>query len=228
MIGIFDSGIGGLCSLKEYRRLIPRESIIYLADRKNAPYGTKDRDTVLKLTKNNIKVLKDMGASRILIACCTASSVYGELNSRERAISFPIITPSAIRSLELGKRITVIATERTVASHIFENEIHKISKDATVTELVAQELVSMVERGARDGALTTDDALALDKLADRINRTEPKCLILGCTHFSYLEKELSNRIYPTITVNAAKLGAAKLAEERRKEETDGIGKIIFM
>ncbi len=228
MIGIFDSGVGGLCSLREYRRLIPHESIIYLGDRKNAPYGTKDRKTVTALTRNNIRVLREMGAEKILIACCTASSVYDELDERERELSFPIIAPAARTAASIGGRITVIATEQTVASHVFKKEIRRISGDVPVTELPAQELVGMVEGGASDGKLKESEKILLDSLAERIRSTSPGALILGCTHFSYLENEILKRIYPTVTVNAAKIGAMTLADERRDKIKERRGKLTFL
>ena len=96
MIGIFDSGVGGFSAYRTVRRMLPRENILYLADRKNAPYGTKSKDEILSFTKNNIKRLSAMGAERILIACCTASSVYDLLSEEEKEISLPIIRPAAV------------------------------------------------------------------------------------------------------------------------------------
>ena len=228
MIGIFDSGVGGLCSLKEYRRLIPRESIVYLGDRKNAPYGTKSKKEVIDLAKRNVRVLREMGAERILRACCTASSVYRYLNADEKAIVFPIIAPAALEAARIGNRITVISTEHTASSHVFKEEIRRISSDADVTELAAQQLVAMVERGARDGNLTEDEGKLLDSLATRIIALSPKALILGCTHFSHLEGEIAKRVYPTVIVNAAKLGARALANERRSVISERRGRLTFM
>ena len=80
MIGVFDSGDGGLLAVEKIRERSPECDLIFLADRENAPYGTKSRTEIIRITKRNIKRLKELGASRILIACCTASSVYGELS----------------------------------------------------------------------------------------------------------------------------------------------------
>ena len=146
MIGVFDSGIGGLAAFKEIRTLLPRENIIYLADRKNAPYGTKNEDEITKLCTKNISKLRDMGAEKILIACCTASGVYQNLSADDKQISIPIITPTAQEVVNFSKRIAVIATERTVSSHYFSREIAKYSS-AEVKEFAMQRLVYLVENG---------------------------------------------------------------------------------
>jgi hypothetical protein len=87
VIGIFDSGVGGICAYRHLREMLPRENILYLADRKNAPYGIKSRDEILGFTKTNIKRLRSLGADGILIACCTASSLYGLLDVDEQEIA---------------------------------------------------------------------------------------------------------------------------------------------
>ena len=127
MTGIFDSGVGGFASFRVLRRLMPREDILYLADREGAPYGTKEKDVLLPLIKRDIARLRERGAERILIACCTASSLWEELSPEERAVSFPIISPAAHAAAECGKKITVIATDYTVKARAFSREIKKFA-----------------------------------------------------------------------------------------------------
>ena len=76
MIGVFDSGNGGLITVEKIRELSADADICFLADRENAPYGTKSKNEIISLSKRNIKRLRDAGADKILIACCTASAVY--------------------------------------------------------------------------------------------------------------------------------------------------------
>ena len=118
MIGIFDSGVGGLSAYRELRLLLPRCDIIYLADRRNAPYGTKTKDELIKLVKHDILQLKNMGAEKILVACCTASTVVPHLDFEERRCVLPIIFPAARVAARLA-RVTVIATEHTARSSAF-------------------------------------------------------------------------------------------------------------
>ncbi len=219
MIGIFDSGVGGLVSYTELRRLLPSEDIIYLADRGNAPYGTKARDELIRLVKKDIQRLRALGADRILIACCTASTVYGELTEEERNISLPIILPTAEEIYKAAKkrsgeyRVTVIATEHTAASHAFSNALNEISKSISVKELAAQELVSLAELGNRDGATDRRTEAYLNELSERIRSDSPDALVLGCTHFSRFISEFEDRLPGILILSPAHIGARKLYNE---------------
>lgn len=225
MIGVFDSGVGGICAFREIRRLLPREDIVYLADRKNAPYGTKTRDEIIALTKADIKRLRAVGAEKILIACCTASSVYDSLSGEEREISIPIIRPAAEKAARGGKRILVIATERTVVSGAFSREIGRYA-GATVRELAMQRLVALVESGCRDGRMNGECESELRLVAREARDMNADTLILGCTHFSHLECELKKRCGIKI-VSPAKEGAlalVRMIKTGRKEH----GRTIYM
>ena len=225
MIGIFDSGVGGLTAYKEVRRLSPSADIIYLADRKNAPYGTKKQDELIRLVKNDVKLLRSLGATDILIACCTASTVYPFLDARTRRRTIPIITPSVKASLGL-KRIAVIATEHTVKCHAFGNAIRKMNPQSSVLEISAQPLVSMVECGSRDGNISGLCREYLEKTASRIREFNADGLILGCTHFSHLENTLGEYLPEVKIISPAREGARKLVE--RSKALSGYGKNIYV
>ena len=225
MIGIFDSGVGGLTAYKEVRRLSPSADIIYLADRKNAPYGTKKQDELIRLVKNDVKLLRSLGATDILIACCTASTVYPFLDARTRRRTIPIITPSVKASLGL-KRIAVIATEHTVKCHAFGNAIKKAHPQSSVLEISAQPLVSMVECGSRDGNISGLCREYLEKTASRIREFNADGLILGCTHFSHLENTLGEYLPEVKIISPAREGARKLVE--RSKALSGYGKNIYV
>ncbi|MBO7195998.1 MAG: aspartate/glutamate racemase family protein [Clostridia bacterium] len=212
MIGVFDSGVGGLCAYRELRRMRPGEDMIYLADRKNAPYGTKGADEILYFTKNNIRLLKEMGAEAVLIACCSASSVYPMLNEEERAIATPIITPAAMEAVKGAKSIAVIATDHTVDVRAFGREIERLC-DATVSEMAEQRLVSLVENGSRDGRVCYECSEYLKNLATRIRTVGADTLILGCTHFSHLEGEISRLLPEVRIISPARVGAKIMSEK---------------
>ena len=225
MIGIFDSGVGGICAFRQVRRLMPRADIVYLADRKNAPYGTKTRDEIIALTKADIKRLKAFGADKILIACCTASSVYDLLSEEEKEISLPIIRPAAAKAAKEGKRIAVIATERTVLSGVFEKEIGTLT-DAPIIQLAEQNLVALVEGGCRDGRINSECKGEIERISRITRGFGADILILGCTHFSHLEGELQKRC-GIKTVSPAREGAralVKMIKQCRKEN----GRTIYM
>ena len=227
MTGIFDSGVGGLAAYFELRRLLPREDIIYLADRKNAPYGTKTKDELIALTKKDIKRLCDMGARQVLIACCTASTVYSELSEWERAIATPIITPASRVAAE-GERIAVIATEHTVRSGAFGKEIRKFSQASEVFERAEQLLVAMVESGSRDGRISGECEGEIRQIAEWVTDIRADTLVLGCTHFSHIESTLRELLPCVKIVSPAREGAKAIKKKITVQNATGNGREIYI
>ena len=203
MLGILDSGIGGYSSLREIRRLCDRVDIVYLADYKNAPYGVKDERTLVPIVSENIERLLSLGCERVLIACCTASAMHKHLRWELAERSTEIISPTVKEISKSGaSRVTLIATERTVMSSAFDS----VSRFASLTKISAQPLVSIVERGAWEDEY-------ISALVGRIRESTPDTLILGCTHFSYIEKRLRQELPNINIVSPATLGAREGAKE---------------
>ena len=125
MIGIFDSGAGGLAALRKLRALLPNADICYLADRKNAPYGTKSQDELRRLVIRDIRILKRLGATEILSACCTASAVIDAMKSNISDGVTTIIKPTARKAASQTKnqKIALLCTYATAKSYAFEREI---------------------------------------------------------------------------------------------------------
>lgn len=223
MIGIFDSGAGGLTALSELRKIQPSIDICFLADRKNAPYGTKTRREIIKLVTEDIIKLRSAGADTILMACCTASTVYPFLRSGLKRVACPIIAPAAEEAAlvtENGK-IGVIATDLTVRSGAFSKELSKY-KTASVTELPAQELVSLVESGVKDGSMTEGARKKLANLLSPLKAERIDTLILGCTHFPHLEREISGCLPGVRLINPSKEGAKKIIKNSPTLQGKGI------
>lgn len=225
MIGVFDSGVGGLCAFGQLRRAEQRENMLYLADRANAPYGTKNEDEILEFTRKNIRLLSSLGCRRVLIACCSASSVWHRLDAAEREISTPIIRPAARLAASLGGRVTVIATEHTVRMSAFASEIGALSR-IPVTEMGEQGLVALVEAGNRDGHVDGVCQEYLRDMTDRILMTGCDTLILGCTHFSHLMGEISGRLPGVRIISPAHVGAVEMMKKiSPRRESGAVGYI---
>jgi glutamate racemase len=199
VIGVFDSGRGGLVAYKELRRLMPKSDVTYLADRKNAPYGNKSPSEILRFTECGIRRLQGLGCELILIACCTASSLHELLPRELREMSIPIITPTA-RLCRESKSVLVIATEHTARSGAFSREISRFST-ASVREVPMQPLVSLIEWGH-------DTKCAINEIVEMCEGCDT--LILGCTHFSHLYDEL-RAVMPEINIlSPAHIGAEEI------------------
>ena len=196
MIGVLDSGRGGLVAYKELRRLMPKSDITYLADRKNAPYGNKSPGEILRLTECGIRRLREVGCEIILIACCTASTLHEMLPEELRNISIPIITPTA-RLCRDSRSVLVIATEHTAKSGAFSREISRFS-DTSVREIPMQPLVSLIEWGH-------DTKCAINEIVEMCDGFDT--LILGCTHFSHLYDDLRAELPEVKILSPAHIGA---------------------
>ena len=186
-IAIFDSGIGGLTVYSKIKELLPNENIVYLADTVNCPYGTKTIEEINKITNNNIKYLKGLGAKVVVIACNTAtSSVLEEINASKGYIQ-GVIEPTAKLALNTttNNKIGIFATNLTISSGVYETYLDKV----TVFPEGCSDFVPVIEEGD----------FSSDKMKTMIKNHLTKVvgadtLILGCTHFPYIKesiKELS-------------------------------------
>ena len=227
MIGVFDSGEGGVNALREIKKRAPWIDACFLADRKNAPYGTKSREELVGLVSRDVERLIEAGADRILMACCTASTVYPLLDEKLRRVALPIIKPTAeaAASATRSGKVGVIATDATVASGAFGKALSVYGSVKEVLELPTQRLVCLVESGFSDDC--ADDAVGREirRLLLPIRESHADTLILGCTHFSRLQRLISGAL-PGVRVISSSLEGAleilKIAPSR------GRGKTIYM
>lgn len=227
MIGLFDSGAGGLATLAELRALCPSADICFFADRENAPYGTKDRDTLVRLVRRDIEILRSAGADKILMACCTASTVYPLLNRAERDIAVPIIAPAAraaARATKNGK-VGVISTRATHRSGAFGRALRAVSPSLSVTEWEAQELVALIEGGVSDEDSTPAARAKIARLVAPAIDAGIDTLILGCTHFPRVGGIIASCLPSVTLVSSAREGALEIA---KSSDTDGCGATIYL
>ena len=226
MIGIFDSGAGGITVARELRRLAPLSDLCFFADRKNAPYGTKSEKELIPLVKRDAEILYDMGAERIIMACCTASTVHESLPNWLKGITVPIIEPTARAAAKATKngRVGVIATEATVRSSAFGRALLKHDSVRDILEVPAQPLVGMVESGVADGSVSDGDKIILRDILAPFRRGGYDTLILGCTHFPHLFGEISKILPGVNIISSSREGALEIVKEPLKKEN---GRIIY-
>ena len=207
--------MGGLNTIRYLKSTKDDSDLIYLIDRNNAPYGIKSEKELIEITKNNIKTLTGMGAERVLIACCTASTIYHLLPREEKHVSIPIIDAVAqeAKKHSQGRRIGVIATDHTVSSHAFKTALDGYF----VKELALRQLVTLIDDGLSDNSHTEDDEKKLEDMLLPILSENIDTLILGCTHFPALINTISkiSKKYGKIKIiDSAKVGADILKQQR--------------
>ena len=191
-IGIFDSGVGGLCVLKEIRKLLPFESIHYFADSGNCPYGSKTKDAALSLARKNIEFLLGCHCKLIVIACNTVTAVAIDNFRSEYKVPFigmePALKPAALNTR--NKKIGILATENTFNGRLFKQTFEKHANGLEVFIQPGYGLVELVEQGEQN----SEKARIL--LEDYLNPMMEKgvdTIVLGCTHYPFL-KDLIQRI----------------------------------
>lgn len=189
-IGIFDSGLGGLTVLKEIRRLLPDESLIYLGDNGRTPYGTKSRETVIKYTRQDAAFLLSKNVKLLVVACNTISALG--LPAVMPMIDVPVlevIGPGSISALKKTKRgrIGVIATPGTIASGVYTKAILSRNPDVKIFPKACPLFVSLVEEGWWDNEITR--MIATEYLKD-LKKEQIDTLVLGCTHYPLLSETI--------------------------------------
>lgn len=193
MIGIFDSGVGGLTVARAIMEKTPGYDIVYFGDTAHTPYGTKSSETVIGYTVNNIEFLLSQGASVIVIACNTASSVAtAEVLGRFAVPIFEVITPAVELAVNTSKnfRFGVIGTRATVTSGIYEKKIIEMQPAAKVYSIACPLLVPLVEEGWLN---KPEAAMIVKKYLHPLKTRQIDTLILGCTHYPLLKKIIQRK-----------------------------------
>ena len=153
-IGVLDSGLGGISVLRELVRLMPEEDYLYFGDSKNAPYGTKTAEEVLRLTRNTVSFLLEQGAKAIVVACNTATSVaIRELRQEYPSIPMIGIEPALKPAVEAKAHSTVLvmATPMTLKKEKFSDLMHRYESDAKIIKVPCPGLVELIEGGVLEG-----------------------------------------------------------------------------
>lgn len=208
VIGVFDSGVGGLSVHRALTRRMPNADFIYLADQANAPYGGRKGEEIVDLTRAGCERLFDLGASIVVLACNTASAIAlrrlqqtwlpGYRREKGRAVNvLGIIVPTIEKATGVpweheadrrGEKIErldilgVFSTPATAASRVYEIEIDKRSQDVAVFSEPCPNLARMIEEGAAREDLLREIEGHVAALKRRIGR-DPDRAILGCTHY---------------------------------------------
>ncbi len=186
MIGIFDSGVGGLSVWREITRLVPQAKTIYLADQIHVPYGTRSLEEVRLFAEGITRFLLDQGANPIVIASNTTSAAaLQNVRSLFPGASFVGMEPAlkpAIQKTRTGV-VGVIATQVTFQGDLFANLLEKYANSIRVIPQACPGLVEAVEAGALDAPETRE---LLQKYLSPMLAAGMDQLVLGCTHYPFL------------------------------------------
>lgn len=196
MIGVFDSGYGGLTILSEIRKYLPEYTYLYLGDNARAPYGTRSFDVIYEYTLQAVNYLYQQGCNLIILACNTASA------KALRTIQQCDIDPNRLRVLGVIRptaeqaplftqtgHIGVLATPGTVASESYVIELQKQNPNLVITQHACPMWVPLIESGEHLGEGTD---FFVEKYLTELLERDPliDTIILGCTHYPLLQPKI--------------------------------------
>ena len=213
-IAVIDSGVGGISVLRELCSLMPCENFIYFGDSKNAPYGTKSREEVLKITKDNLEMLKKRGIKALVIACNTATSAAVRILRREESELVIVGIEPAIKPPSADfdhPRVLVMATPLTLREEKFNSLVARFSDAEEIIPLPCPGLVELIEDGQIDSPALDE---YLDSLLSPYKNEKIDALVLGCTHYPHVKSAIARHLPPSVRIYDGGEGTAR--ETRRR------------
>ena len=242
MIGVFDSGFGGLTILKDLRLALPDYDFLYLGDNARAPYGSRSYETIYRYTLQCVRELFGRGCPLVILACNTASArALRSIQQQVLPIEFPdrrvlgIIRPTAeeIGNYSKTGHIGIFATAGTVSSNSYQLEIEHFFPNLEVTQHACPMWVPIVENGELG---TEGSRFFVKKDVEALLRKDPEidAVLLACTHYPLLENEIREALPPHVRlVVQGNIVAAKTVDylNRHREMDAGLskhGKVAFL
>ncbi len=198
-IGIFDSGIGGLTVVREIKRLMPGQPIVYFGDTARTPYGTKSPDIIRRYAVQDTQFLIDQGAEIIVIAChSAASTATAVIEERFSLPVFEVVSPSVMQAVKVtrNKRIGIMGTRATVESRVYDCKIPELMPDATVISQACPLLVPLVEEG---WLKRRETRMIVKKYLKPLKDRQVDTLVMGCTHYPLLKEIIKAKAGKRIT-----------------------------
>lgn len=219
-IGVFDSGVGGLTCVKELKRILPNENIIYLGDTARIPYGTKSGDTVFNYAVQDAAFLEEHKVKMFIVACGTVSSVMMkrpvfDVNKLYTGVVYPAVAEAV--KITKNKRIGVIGTSATIKSKAYEQAINDIAPDVKVVTKACPMFVPLVENGYTSPDDPISTAISKDYLKVMIDE-KVDTLIMGCTHYPHLSGVFARVLGDKVSLVSSGAEAAKFAKRVLENE----------
>jgi glutamate racemase len=196
LIGVFDSGFGGISILRGIVKELPAYSYLYLGDTARVPYGSRSPEVVYEFTKQAVDFLFANNCELVIVACNTASSdALHKIQQDYLPKHYPgkkvlgVLIPAAEEAVARtkNKRIGVIATEGTVRSASFPRELMKIDRSVKIFQNPCPLLVPIVEAGEQNSKIV---AVILEQYLKPLEKRHIDTLILGCTHYEVFRNKI--------------------------------------
>lgn len=219
-IGVFDSGVGGLFSLANLKKVMPDVDFIYLADTANLPYGSKNKEELTSFAKNVINFFEEKPVNTVVVACNTLSSVLLETRLKSKQFNWvDVIVPAVLEVKSTEKNVGVIATEYTIKSGIYKKILTSVQKNSF--EIACPNLVNLIESGRGIDIIKEELFNYLSKFKLSLD-----CLILGCTHYGMLKNQAAEFFERKVRIIDTNCSVVKAVQSVTKHSSGG-GEIEF-
>jgi glutamate racemase len=223
MIGVFDSGLGGLTVLRALLERQKNVDFVYLADHAHVPYGDRPSEEIVAYTRASVEDLFTRGAKLVLIGCNTATSValrrlqqewlpksrwagtHNVLGIVAPTVEAATQTPWAVTSPQYPQKnntdtIAVFGTTRTIASGVYPEEIRKRCPKVTVVQQVCSKLAGAIENKRPESELEALVREGIEAMMRQTNGAPPHRAVLGCTHFPLVEHLFRRHLPPSARI----------------------------
>ena len=215
-IGVFDSGMGGVSTLIELKKVLPNEDFIYYGDSGNAPYGTRSNEEVLQLSLNVVEKLIEKNVKAIVIACNTATSVaVKEIRRRYKDLIVVGIEPALKVGIDMGaKNIMLMATNATLRGEKLNTLKSNYAQSCNVIGVPCPELVEIAENGLlKDANLCKEQ---LDEYLKNYENNSLDAIVLGCTHFLFYKEYIRELVGERCIIVDGNNGTARQLKKQLK------------
>ncbi|MBU1202511.1 glutamate racemase [Patescibacteria group bacterium] len=219
MIGVFDSGYGGLTIFKDIEKKLPQYDYIYLGDNARAPYGDKSQAVIFKYAKEAIDYLFSQGCSLIIFACNTASAMaLRRIQQEYLPQKYPdknvlgVIRPlaEAVGELSKNRKVAVMGTTSTIESKAYVHEFANLDPNIKVFQQACPLLVPLIEESREDQPETK---MAVTEYVRPLKKENPDIVVLGCTHYGFLHDIIARNFGLEVKIlDSGQVVADKLAE----------------
>lgn len=219
MIGVFDSGVGGLTVLKALMEELPDLQFLYFGDTARVPYGGCSPETIARYTRECSTFLQQRGIDLLVLACNTAVSALS-LQELEQRLQIPVvgvIAPGAVMAASLSKnhRIGVIGTAATIQSGVYQRQLSALLPQAHISAVACPLLVPLVEELFWDHPAT--ESIVREYLGP-LQQQRLDTLLLGCTHYPFLAPLIENVMGPSVRLVDPAAACAKTVTSLLQKE----------
>ncbi|MGX9727787.1 MAG: glutamate racemase [Candidatus Electronema sp. VV] len=213
MIGVFDSGVGGMTVAKAIEDLCPDLPLLYFGDLARSPYGSKSPEVITECCHRNTDFLLSQGAEAVVIACNSAAATASETLRREYSVPIIDVVAAAVEkaaAVTVSGRIGIIGTRATVRSQVYERRLEEARPGCKIFSQACPLLVPLVEEDWLDERETK---MILRRYLQPLRQQQVDTLILGCTHYPLLGRLIQTRIGRRVRLIDSSAEAARHLKE---------------